>query len=62
MLPDPGVSSTHAQLTHEDGQVVLTDLQSRNQCYVNNQRVDRTALRHADVVVLGVTRLYVQLQ
>jgi hypothetical protein len=61
VLSDPGVSTTHAQITLEENHYVLTDLQSRNGSWVNNQRVARSALRDRDVIVLGTTRLAVSL-
>jgi hypothetical protein len=61
VLADPGVSTTHAQIGFDGQQFVLTDLQSRNGCYVNNQRVQRAPLRDRDVVVVGTTYLAVAL-
>jgi pSer/pThr/pTyr-binding forkhead associated (FHA) protein len=61
VLSDPGVSTTHAQIGYEGQQFVLTDLQSRNGCYVNNQRVSRAPLRDRDVIVVGTTHLAVSL-
>jgi len=61
VLNDPGVSSTHAQIGFDGQHFVLTDLQSRNGCFVNNQRVQRAPLRDRDVVVVGTSYLAVSL-
>lgn len=62
VLSDPGVSTTHAQIGFEGQHFILTDLQSRNGCYVNNQRVTRAPLRDRDVIVVGTTHIAVALQ
>jgi tRNA A-37 threonylcarbamoyl transferase component Bud32 len=56
-LNDPGVSTSHAQIGFDGTAFVLVDLQSRNGCYVNNQRVRRQQLNDRDIIVLGTTQL-----
>ena len=57
-LVDPQVSRTHAQLVIGDS-VEIVDLGSANGVFLGGQRVERTALRPDDVVVLGDTRIRV---
>jgi pSer/pThr/pTyr-binding forkhead associated (FHA) protein len=47
------VSSRHAEIKSEQGQLVVEDLNSLNGTFVNNQRVKRSALKHGDVVLIG---------
>jgi hypothetical protein len=60
-LNDPGVSSQHCSITFDGGHFVLQDLGSRNGCFVNNQKVQRHVLSAGDLVVVGSTRLLVNL-
>ena len=47
------VSAQHAKIVRlEDGYVVI-DLESRNGTYLNGQRIERSPLRHGDVLGLG---------
>jgi hypothetical protein len=60
-LNDPGVSSQHCSITFDGSNYVLQDLGSRNGCFVNNQKVQRHVLAAGDLVVVGSTRLLVNL-
>ena len=53
VLPHPSVSREHAVIKREEGQWILTDLQSSNGTSVNDQRVSSSILEHDDVVVFG---------
>jgi len=44
VIPHPSVSRSHARLARHDGSFVLTDLNSTNGCYVNNQQVQGSAV------------------
>jgi pSer/pThr/pTyr-binding forkhead associated (FHA) protein len=53
------VSSHHAEIRSEQGQLVIEDLNSLNGTFVNNQRVKRSALKDGDVVLIGKHSIYV---
>jgi len=53
------VSSQHAVLRSDQGELWLEDLKSTNGTYVNGQAVSRRRLSHGDVIELGKTRLEV---
>ncbi|MFC1705800.1 FHA domain-containing protein [Planctomycetota bacterium] len=57
ILTDPGVSTTHAQIAHDGEQFVLKDLQSRNGCFVNNDRITEAAVAEGDVIGIGCDQL-----
>jgi|GEM_PF-3774897 len=57
VLADPKVSSRHALLRWQGGQVTLTDLGSTNGTWVNDRRVGEAALRVGDRVRVGDTEL-----
>jgi hypothetical protein len=44
VIPHPSVSRSHARLARRDGSFVLTDLNSTNGSYVNNQAVEGSAV------------------
>ncbi len=60
VLSDAGVSTAHAQIAFDGVRFLISDLQSRNGTYVNNQRIARAFLKDRDIVVVGTTRLAVQ--
>jgi len=62
VLNDPGVSTAHAQVGFDGAAYMLVDLKSRNGCYVNNQKIDRSRLRDRDVIVIGTTQIAVAIQ
>ncbi len=60
-LQDPSVSSHHARIDFHNGQYFLSDLQSSNGTYVNNNRVDQSPLNDKDLIALGSCRMMVNL-
>lgn len=44
VIPHPSVSRSHARLARRDGSFLLTDLNSTNGSYVNNQQVQGSAV------------------
>jgi signal transduction histidine kinase/pSer/pThr/pTyr-binding forkhead associated (FHA) protein len=52
-LSHGGVSRVHARISHENGQHILTDLDSRNGTFVNNKRINQAALNHNDKIFFG---------
>jgi Mg-chelatase subunit ChlD len=44
VIPHPSISRSHARLARSDGSFVLTDLNSTNGSYVNNQQVQGSAV------------------
>lgn len=52
-IPVRGVSRNHARILREGEIYWLEDLGSTNGTFVNGQRVERTRLRHLDVITLG---------
>ena len=59
VIKDHTVSRHHMQITqHDDGRIILSDLQSVNGTYVNGQRVEGTVeLHYGDIVKIGDTTL-----
>lgn len=51
---DTRASTKHAELTLENGQLTLRDLNSTNGTYINGQRVERVRLLTNDIVEFGV--------
>lgn len=56
-LDDITVSRRHAEITRTPEGYVVSDAGSLNGTYVNQERVDRTALRHGDELQIGKFRL-----
>lgn len=54
------VSNRHAQITSEQGHLVIKDLDSLNGTFVNNQRVKQTSLKDGDVVMVGKHSIYIE--
>ncbi len=53
-IPNSAVSSRHCALTRqEDGDYLLTDLDSTNGTVVNGKKVDEVKLQHSDIVRIG---------
>src|ERR1044071_3038631 len=50
---DGMVSRLHAQIRMQGGRYVVEDLDSANGTHVNNHRIQRLALGHADVIQCG---------
>src|SRR5712691_11466691 len=57
IIDNPAVSSHHACVFRDGGQLVVEDLQSTNGTFVNGTRVSRQALQHGDVVQVGTHKL-----
>jgi len=55
VLDDDGVSREHARFLVSGGRVVVEDLESRNGTFVNEERVEKRALKSGDRVRLGPT-------
>ncbi len=51
------ISRRHAKLIKKWGGIVLMDLNSRNGCFVNNEKVAEKLLRDGDKVLLGTIKL-----
>jgi pSer/pThr/pTyr-binding forkhead associated (FHA) protein len=56
-LNDLSVSRQHAVLTVKAGQVVVTDRNSSQGTFVNNEPITSRQLEHGDVIRLGLTEL-----
>lgn len=56
-LEDPGVSRVHCEIELEDGQVLVTDLDSAGGTFVNGQRISEQVLRPGDVLRIGDTQM-----
>jgi pSer/pThr/pTyr-binding forkhead associated (FHA) protein len=55
------VSSHHAKVFMEEGKMVIEDLNSLNGTFVNNQKVQRVALKQSDQVLIGKHHLVVDM-
>jgi len=53
VLENLSVSRYHAQVTRENGQYVIRDLDSSNGTYVNGVRFSRTQVYHNDKILIG---------
>lgn len=47
------VSTHHAQVFYEENQLLVEDLSSLNGTFVNDQRIQRTALKNGDKITIG---------
>ena len=52
-LHDTEISRRHAELSEHAGSYIVTDLESSNVTYVNNEPVDRHVLRTGDRLQIG---------
>lgn len=52
-LLTPSISRQHAEIVFEDGGYYLVDKASKSGSYVNDQRINRTLLRHLDRIQFG---------
>lgn len=55
------VSSHHAKVYSEEGKLVIEDLNSLNGTFINNQRIQRVALKQGDQVLIGKHHLVVDM-
>jgi len=62
VLGDTNVSRRHAQVALEEGEIVVTDLGSTNGTFLNGRRVTRAVARSGDEVVIGTSRLRVEVR
>ena len=53
VIPNLGVSKKHAQIRREREKFVITDLNSTNGTYLNDERIISQELRHGDVIQIG---------
>ena len=53
VIDDPAVSGHHAKIDSLGDRFVLTDLQSKNGSFVNEQLVNSHWLKHEDVITIG---------
>jgi pSer/pThr/pTyr-binding forkhead associated (FHA) protein len=56
-VPDEHASRHHARIDVQQGAYVISDLGSANGTFVNNQRIQRQALRDGDEIRIGDTVL-----
>lgn len=56
-LDDITVSRRHAEIVRTDDGYVVTDAGSLNGTYVNQERIERTSIRHGDELQIGKFRL-----
>ncbi len=56
-IDDPVISRRHAKLIKKWGGIVLMDLNSRNGCFVNHEKVAEKLLRDGDKVLFGTIKL-----
>ncbi len=52
-IDNPAVSNHHARVYIEAGKLVVEDLNSLNGTFLNDQRIERAALRHGDAILVG---------
>jgi pSer/pThr/pTyr-binding forkhead associated (FHA) protein len=52
-IEDPAVSGHHAKIDSLEDRFVLTDLQSKNGTFVNEQLISSHWLKHEDVITIG---------
>lgn len=53
MISDSAVSGNHCELSFEDGAVYITDLESTNGTYINDEPVVRAEVKSGDTLILG---------
>jgi len=57
---DKNVSRIHCQIVVSNGSATLTDLQSTNGTFVNNERITECVLKVNDLIRVGATLLEVE--
>lgn len=57
VLKDPRISSFHCRVELDGDKYALVDLKSRNGTLLNSVRIDRSALKHNDLIQLGSTKV-----
>jgi len=53
VIDDPAVSGHHAEIECEDGRFYITDRQSRNGTFINDELIISRALSQGDVIAIG---------
>jgi serine/threonine protein kinase len=61
VVPDPSVSLVHCQILMEDGVNIIKDLGSTNGIAVNDERLIRTELADGDRLLIGSSRMCVEI-
>ncbi len=61
-LLDPGISRVHARIDIQDGTATIVDCGSTNGTYINDARIDRHILNDGDEIVVGSTRMRVEIR
>ncbi len=56
-LPENVLSRAHAKLEKKWGGIVLTDLKSKNGCFINNEPVKEKILHDGDRILLGTIKI-----
>jgi diguanylate cyclase (GGDEF)-like protein len=54
---DEGISRRHAEIVHEDNEIVIHDLKSTNGTYCNGERIERHVLHDGDKIQVGSTTI-----
>lgn len=57
VLHDDLASGHHARFLREGGEWTLTDLESTNGTYLNNQRLTSAVLKHGDIIIIGKVKI-----
>jgi len=57
VIDDPSVSRHHAQVSYNNGQVVLLDLDSSNGTLVDGERINKKVLRTESTIKIGTSNL-----
>jgi signal transduction histidine kinase/pSer/pThr/pTyr-binding forkhead associated (FHA) protein len=52
-LNHDSVSRTHAEISCQIGQYILTDLDSHNGTFINKKRINKSVLSHSDIIFIG---------
>lgn len=61
IIDNLAVSGYHARIDAKDGVYIVTDLQSKNGTYINNQRITEAPLHQKDRICIGKHNLLVDL-
>ncbi len=61
-LLDPGISRVHARIDIYDGVATIADCESTNGTFVNDARIERHVLSDGDEIVVGSTRMRVEIR